>query len=39
VLGALVAIPVAGAIQVLILDWRANRRPRRGDALPAQAAP
>ena len=39
VLGALAAIPVAGAIQVLILDWRANRRPGRGDALPAQAVP
>jgi predicted PurR-regulated permease PerM len=28
VLGALAAIPVAGAIQVLVVDWRANR-PRR----------
>ena len=26
VLGALAAIPVAGAIQVLIVDWRRNRR-------------
>jgi predicted PurR-regulated permease PerM len=29
VLGALAAIPVAGTIQVLILDWRANRPERR----------
>ena len=34
VLGALAAIPVAGAIQVLIVDWRANR-PARQAALPA----
>jgi predicted PurR-regulated permease PerM len=32
VLGALAAIPVAGAIQVLLVDWRANR-PARGDVL------
>ena len=35
VLGALAAIPIAGAIQVLLLDWRANR-PARGETLPAQ---
>jgi predicted PurR-regulated permease PerM len=35
VLGALAAIPVAGAIQVLVVDWRANR-PRRA-AVPAHA--
>jgi predicted PurR-regulated permease PerM len=34
VLGALAAIPVAGAIQVLIVDWRANRPGQRA-ALPA----
>jgi predicted PurR-regulated permease PerM len=28
VLGALAAIPVAGALQVLLVDWRANRQPR-----------
>jgi Predicted permease len=38
VLGALAAIPIAGAIQVLIVDWRANRTARRA-AQPAQAAP
>jgi predicted PurR-regulated permease PerM len=27
VLGALAAIPIAGTIQVLLVDWRANRRP------------
>jgi predicted PurR-regulated permease PerM len=32
VLGALAAIPVAGAIQVLLVDWRANR-PAQGDVL------
>jgi predicted PurR-regulated permease PerM len=35
VLGALAAIPVAGAIQVLLVDWRANRRPRSPEAVPA----
>jgi predicted PurR-regulated permease PerM len=34
VLGALVAIPVAGTIQVLLLAWREERR-RRRDAAPA----
>ena len=33
VLGALAAIPVAGAIQVLLVDWRRNRTP------PAEPAP
>ena len=32
ILGALAAIPVAGTIQVLLVDWRANR-PSRHDAL------
>ena len=36
VLGALAAIPFAGAIQVLLVDWRANR-PARREALPAHA--
>jgi predicted PurR-regulated permease PerM len=36
VLGALAAIPVAGAIQVLIVDWRANR-PERREAAPLAA--
>jgi predicted PurR-regulated permease PerM len=36
VLGALAAIPVAGTIQVLIVDWRANR-PERRETLPAAA--
>jgi predicted PurR-regulated permease PerM len=36
VLGALAAIPVAGTIQVLLVDWRAHRRPR-GEALPLAA--
>jgi predicted PurR-regulated permease PerM len=36
VLGALAAIPVAGTIQVLILDWRANR-PERRASLPLAA--
>jgi predicted PurR-regulated permease PerM len=38
VLGALAAIPIAGTIQVLIVDWRANRLERR-EAQPAQAVP
>ncbi len=29
IVGALGAIPVAGAIQVLVLDWQASRRKRR----------
>jgi predicted PurR-regulated permease PerM len=36
VLGALAAIPIAGAIQVLVLDWRANHPSRRG-AQPAES--
>jgi predicted PurR-regulated permease PerM len=35
VLGALGAIPVAGAIQVLLVDWR---RHRAGSAVPVEAA-
>jgi predicted PurR-regulated permease PerM len=37
ILGALAAIPVAGAIQVLVLAWLAERR--RADAAPEQEAP
>ena len=36
VLGALAAIPIAGTIQVLLVDWRANR-PMRRETLPAHA--
>ena len=36
ILGALGAIPVAGAIQVLLLDWQRERRERAG---PAQSKP
>jgi predicted PurR-regulated permease PerM len=36
VLGALAAIPVAGTIQVLLIDWRANR-PERHETLPLGA--
>jgi predicted PurR-regulated permease PerM len=36
VLGALAAIPVAGTIQVLLVDWRANR-PERRETLPLAA--
>jgi predicted PurR-regulated permease PerM len=35
VLGALGAIPVAGAIQVLVVDWLNHRRARREEAAPA----
>jgi predicted PurR-regulated permease PerM len=35
VLGALAAIPVAGAIQVLIVDWRRARVVRVGDTAPS----
>jgi predicted PurR-regulated permease PerM len=38
VLGALAAIPLAGTIQVLLVDWRSNRRARQ-EALPVQASP
>ena len=34
ILGALGAIPVAGAIQVLLLDWQKQRRARLEKALP-----
>ena len=37
VLGALAAIPVAGAIQVLFLDWLAHRRAHVGE--PPEQAP
>ena len=33
ILGALAAIPVAGAIQVLILDWLHHRQERAAAAL------
>jgi predicted PurR-regulated permease PerM len=36
VLGALAAIPVAGTIQVLLVDWRANR-PARSEPVPLAA--
>jgi predicted PurR-regulated permease PerM len=36
VLGALAAIPVAGTIQVLVVDWRSNRAERAGTR-PAEA--
>ena len=36
VLGALAAIPVAGTIQVLLVDWRVNR-PDRRETLPLAA--
>jgi predicted PurR-regulated permease PerM len=35
ILGALGAIPVAGAIQVLVVDWLRNRRERKVPAAPA----
>jgi predicted PurR-regulated permease PerM len=35
ILGALGAIPVAGAIQVLIVDWLRHRRDRNTPAAPA----
>jgi len=38
VIGALGAIPVAGAIQVIVVDWLGHRRqkvPDAGDATPA----
>jgi predicted PurR-regulated permease PerM len=34
ILGALGAIPVAGAIQVILLDWQRERRERAGQAAP-----
>ena len=38
ILGALGAIPVAGAIQVLIIDWLRHRRERSAPAAPAAPA-
>jgi predicted PurR-regulated permease PerM len=38
ILGALGAIPVAGAIQVLIIDWLRHRRERSAPATPAAPA-
>ena len=38
VIGALGAIPVAGAIQVIVVDWLAHRKPK-GDAPQGTAAP
>jgi predicted PurR-regulated permease PerM len=35
ILGALAAIPIAGAIQVVLIDWRANRPARRKVLQPA----
>ena len=35
ILGALGAIPVAGAIQVIVVDWLRNRRERSVPATPA----
>ena len=34
ILGALGAIPVAGAIQVILLEWQRNRRERTAEATP-----
>jgi predicted PurR-regulated permease PerM len=34
ILGALGAIPIAGALQVLIVDWLRHRRERRAAAIP-----
>lgn len=45
VLGALGAIPIAGAIQVILVDWHEHRQRRRGeraaggDAIAAEAVP
>jgi len=36
VLGARAAVPIAGAIQIPLVDWPANH-PSRREALPAQA--
>jgi predicted PurR-regulated permease PerM len=35
IIGALGAIPIAGTIQILLLDWLAVRRARRTDAVLA----
>jgi hypothetical protein len=37
VVGALAAIPVAGTIQVILVDWLAHRRPRQ--APPGEPTP
>jgi predicted PurR-regulated permease PerM len=34
VIGALAAIPVAGAVQVILVDWLRNRRSRPPDPTP-----
>jgi predicted PurR-regulated permease PerM len=39
ILGALGAIPVAGAIQVILLDWQRNRRAQAERAPPAEGQP
>jgi predicted PurR-regulated permease PerM len=33
IIGALGAIPIAGTIQIVVLDWLAARRARRAEAL------
>jgi predicted PurR-regulated permease PerM len=38
ILGALAAIPVAGALQILLVDWRAHRRPEPGTTPTTRAA-
>ena len=39
VLGALGAIPIAGTLQILLLDWLAHRRERDGEERLAAIAP
>jgi predicted PurR-regulated permease PerM len=43
ILGALGAIPIAGAIQVLLIDWQQHRKPRqagaRESAVPEEPPP
>jgi predicted PurR-regulated permease PerM len=39
ILGALGAIPIAGAIQVLLLDWQRERRERLAAAAPPETSP
>jgi hypothetical protein len=38
VIGALAAIPVAGTIQVILVDWLTHRRARRGEP-PGEPSP
>lgn len=38
VIGALGAIPLAGSIQVIVVDWFAHRRPPKPDDSPTKAA-